>query len=92
MRGAPHDGFISAIVRINWRTSGGMPGRPTRCRLFHVQKSRKPRRCQAKTVSGLTMTSAARHPFQRLDSQTHSMRSARVNRGRYGRVRLMTWS
>ena len=44
------------------RTSGGTPGRPSRRRLFHVQKSRKPRRCQARTVSGLTitMTSAIR--------------------------------
>ena len=92
MRGAPHNGFMSAIVRINWRTSGGTPGRPTRCRLFHVQKSRKPRRCQARTVSGLTMTRAARHSFQRLDSQTHSMRSACVSRRRCGRERLMTWS
>ena len=92
MRGAPHNGFISAIVRISWRTSAGTPGRPTRCRLFHVQKSRKPRRCQARTVSGLTMTRAARHPFQHSDSQTHSMRSARVSRKRCGRERLMTWS
>ena len=64
MRGAPHNGFASAIVRINWRTSRGTLGRPTRRRLFHVQKSRKPRRCQARTVSGLTMTTAARHSFQ----------------------------
>jgi hypothetical protein len=92
MRGAPHNEFISAIVRINWRTSGGMSGRPTRCRLFQVQKSRKPRRCQARTVSGLTMTRAVRHPFQRLDSQTHSILSACVSRRRCGRERLMTWS
>ena len=76
MRGAPHNGLASAIVRINGRTSGGTPGRPSRRRLFHVQKSRKPWRCQARTVSGLTITMTSRHPSQSFDSQTHSTRSA----------------
>jgi hypothetical protein len=51
------------------------PVEPSRRRLFHLQKSRKPRRCQARTVSGLTITMASRHP-QTCDSQTHSSRSA----------------
>jgi hypothetical protein len=92
MRGAPHNWFASAIVRINWRTSRGTLGRPSCPRLFHVQKRRKPRRCQAKTVSGLTITTAARHSSQTLDSQTHSIRSACVSRSRCGRDRLITWS
>jgi hypothetical protein len=62
MRGAPHNGLASAMARINWRTSGGTPGRPSRRRLFHVQKSRKPRRCQARAVSGLTIRMTSRHP------------------------------
>ena len=33
----------------------GTAGRPVRCRLFQVQNRRKPRRCHARTVSGLTM-------------------------------------
>ena len=69
-----------------------MTGRLRRRRLFQAQKSRKPRRCQARTVSGLTMTTAARHPFQSFDSQTHSIRSAAVSRSRWGRDRFITWS
>src|ERR1700722_18253922 len=53
MRGAPQSGFSRLMVRINWRTSLGTPGRPRWPRaIFHFQKSRKPRRCQAMTVSG----------------------------------------
>jgi hypothetical protein len=65
---------------------------PRQRRLFQVQKSRKPRRCQARTVSGLTMTTAARHSFQSFDSHTHSIRSARVSRSRCGRDRFTMWS
>src|SRR6516164_3687371 len=38
----------------------GTDGRPRRRQLFHVQRRRKPRRCQAMRVSGLTMTTAVR--------------------------------
>ena len=89
--GAPQSELASAILRINKRTSDGMVGRPRRRRLFQVQKSRKPRRCHARTVLGLTMTTAARHSFQRFDSQTHNIRSACVSRSR-GRDRFTTWS
>jgi hypothetical protein len=34
-------------------------GRPPRARDFHRQYSRKPARCQATTVSDLTITSAS---------------------------------
>jgi hypothetical protein len=67
-------------------------GRPRRVRLFHLQKSRKPRRCHARTVSGFTMTMATRHPCQIRDNQTHNTRSTRVSSTRRGRVRSRTWS
>jgi hypothetical protein len=47
IRGAPQSGFSRLIFRINWRVSFatvGRPGRPRR--IFHVQNSRKPLRCQ----------------------------------------------
>jgi hypothetical protein len=45
-----------------------------------------------KRVSGLTITTAACHSFQTLDSQTQSIRSACVSRSRCGRDRFITWS
>ena len=45
-------------VRISVRTSGGTDGRPLRRRLFQVQKTRKPSRCQAMTVSSFAITGA----------------------------------
>jgi len=74
--GALHSGFASDIVRINKRMSGGTAGLPRRRRLFHVQNRRKPRRCQARTVSGLTMRSDDRQSFPTRESQTHRKRSA----------------
>src|ERR1700730_9329057 len=41
-------------------TSSDTEGRPSGWRLFHFQYSRNPLRCQAMTVSGLTMTNADR--------------------------------
>ena len=67
--------------RPNQRPDVGRHGRsPDAARLFQLQHSRKPRRCQAMTVSGLTMTSAVRHPVQTRDSQTQSKRSALASR------------
>jgi hypothetical protein len=40
-----------------------------------AQCSRKRRRCQRRTVSGVTITSDCRHPAQTLASPTHSRRS-----------------
>src|SRR5437773_3844292 len=54
-------GFARLIRRIRSRTSfrtDGRPGWP--CPTFQVQKRRKPFRCQAITVSGLTTMSAER--------------------------------
>jgi hypothetical protein len=65
MRGAPHSGFSRLIVRISFRTSleiGGLPDRPWRT--FQVQNRRKPLRCHAITVSGLTMTMPERQSAQ----------------------------
>lgn len=80
------------ISRIKARTSDGTPGRPVRHRLFHVQNRRKPRRCQASTVAGCTIWSAAVQPCHRCDSQDHSTRSTVVKRTRGRRERFATAS
>ena len=74
------------------RTSGGTAGRPVRCRLFQVQNRRKPRRCHAMTVSGLTMCRAERQPRHDRESHAHSIRSTRVKRRRGRRDRFTTAS
>ena len=85
IRGAPHRGFASAIVRIKVRMSAVAVGRPSRRRLFRVHQSRKPCRCQAMTVSGLTRTSAVRHPAQTRASMTQNHRpSSRAGLGAVG--------
>src|SRR4029453_1453971 len=54
IRGAPHRGLARAMVRMSARTSGATAGRPGPCRrVFQVQTSRKPARCQRMTVLGL---------------------------------------
>src|SRR5580704_17169358 len=84
MRGAPHSGFSRLIVRIKSRTSRdtvGLPFAPRRT--FHVQNNRKPFRCQAMTVSGLTLTSADRQSVQAPDNHAQNTQSATVNFGRF---------
>jgi len=72
------------ILRISVRISGEMMGRPGwPRRTFQVQNRRNPARCQAMTVSGLTMVSAERQPRQRRDRQIHKRRSAEVNFRRF---------
>src|SRR5438445_3863704 len=84
MRGAPQLGFSRDILRIRSRTSREMTGRPGwPCRTFQVQNQRKPARCQAMTVSGLTIASAERQSLQRRDRQIHNRRSLKVNFGRF---------
>jgi hypothetical protein len=90
MRGAPHRGFASDIVRIKARTSAVTVGRPRR-RLFQAQTRRKPRRCHARIVSGFTMTTIRQSRHTR-DNHTQSTRSAGVRRTRRGRDRSRTWS
>ena len=84
MRGAPQPGFSRHILRIRSRVSRARTGRPG-CprRTFQVQNRRKPLRCQAKTVSGLTIASVECQPLQRRDRQTQSRRSTGVNFGRF---------
>jgi len=80
------------MSRISARTSCGTAGRPVRWRLFHVQNKRKPRRCHATTVSGLTMYTAERQPHHACASHAHSMRSTDVKRRRGRRERFTTAS
>src|SRR5207247_10155900 len=84
MRGAPQPGFSRHILRIRSRTSLEMTGRPGfPQRTFQVQNKRKAARCQATTVSGLTMANAERQSRQRRDRQIQSRRSPVVNFGRF---------
>ena len=55
MRGAPQSGLAAAIFRIRALTAGLASGRPLFRLEIQVQNRRKPLRCQATTVSGLTM-------------------------------------
>jgi hypothetical protein len=81
---APQLGFSRHILRIRPRTSREMTGRPGwPRRTFQVQNRRKPARCQATTVSGLTMASAERQSPQMRDNPTHNQRSHAVNFGRF---------
>ncbi len=89
--GAPHKGFVRLMVRIKSRTSrdtGGRPGLP--CRIFHRQNTRNPLRCQATTVSGLTIINADRQSGQTLASQTQKSRSDTVSLRCLGEERRRT--
>jgi len=84
MRGAPQPGFSRHIWRIRARISWEIEGRPTwPCRTFQARNWRKPARCQATTVSGLTMARAERQLRQMRDNQTQNRRSAGANFGRF---------
>lgn len=63
-------GLAKLTLRTNSMTSFKTDRRPCGRRLFQLQYSRNPLRCQAITVSGLTMTSAVRRSFQSRESQT----------------------
>jgi hypothetical protein len=71
--------------RANQRTDVGRHGwSPYAVPALPSPHSRKPRRCQAMTVSGLTMTSAVRHPDA---GESHPEPTADfVSRNRLGRV------
>jgi hypothetical protein len=71
MRSSPHEGFSSAILRIRTWSSGGIGGRPARH--FLRQKNRKPWRCQAIKVPGVTTVNALRQSNRWL---SHSRLSA----------------
>src|SRR5262249_30163782 len=93
MRGAPHRGLASAIRWMRARTSGGRAGRPGPFRrLFQVQNSLKPARCQRMTVSGWTMATASAQPCHRRESTTQKRRSHGRRRGRATvRRRMASW-
>ena len=83
IRGAPHSGLAAAIFRTRAMISALTGGRPTVGRLESLaQCSRKRRRCQRRTVSGVTMTRDCLHPAQTLASPTQKRRS--VVRSRAG--------
>jgi hypothetical protein len=82
--GRNQPGFSGTSCGSDLRTSREMSGRPGwPRRTFQVQNKRKPARCQAMTVFGLTMASAERQSLQTRDSQTHNKRSPEVNFGRF---------
>src|SRR5215813_2978415 len=85
MRGASQRGLLRLIIRIRSRTPCGTLGRPGLPRpIFHVQNKRKPLRCQATTVSALTII---REDFQSLHTrrnQTQKIRSADASVRRFG--------
>ena len=69
--------------RIRSRTSRGTDGRPgLPLRIFHVQKRRNAFRCQATTVSGLTMTSE--------DHQSDQIREGQTQQEAIGAIELWT--
>ncbi len=76
-------GLAKLILWIRSMTSRDTEGRPSGWRLFHFQYSRNPFRCQAMTVSGLTMTNADRQPLHSRESHTHRNRSAQLRRSRW---------
>jgi hypothetical protein len=72
------------MARIRSRTSSETAGLPVvPCRTFQVQNNWNPFRCQAMTVSGLTMTSADLQSAQAPDNHAQKTRSATVNFGRF---------
>ncbi len=91
MRGAPQRGLLRLSIRIRSRISCGMPGRPgLPRRTRHVQNKRKPLRCQATTVSGLTIINAWSQRAQTHLIQTQNARSDFVSRNRFGADRRST--
>src|SRR5215469_1457263 len=90
MRGAPQVGFSRDILRIRSRVSRAIAGRPD-CprRTFQVQNKRKPMRCQATTVCGLTMASVERQSRRIRGRETQRRRSMEVSLGRSGGIAPM---
>ena len=73
IRGAPQRGLALLMVWMSSRISLEILGLPARPRwIFQVQNRRKPLRCHAITVSGLTMSKAERQSGQIRESQTQS--------------------
>ena len=84
------EGFSFAIRRMRARTSRSILGLPRLLgRDRRRQNKRKPARCQATTVSGLTMTRTWLHPGQSRRSRVQNTRSRIRSRAR-GCFRLST--
>ena len=64
VRGDRHVSDASPIVGEEHQDEQEAVGRRWNHEEIQAHHSRKPRRCQAMTVSGLTITSAVRHPAQ----------------------------
>ena len=82
--GAPQSGLAFAIVRIRWKISrliGGRPG-PLR-RDLNFQNSLKPSRCHRMTVSGLTTINGSCQSLQNRASKIQKRRSRLRSRGRF---------
>src|SRR6266849_9959295 len=93
MRGAPQRGLLQLIIRIRSRTSCGTRGRPgVPRRILHVQNKPKPLRCQATTVSALTIIRADFQSPHTRRNQTQKIRSAGVSFNRLGAERRKTAS
>ena len=61
--------------------TAGRPGLPRR--IFYVQKSPKPLRCQPITAAGFMMVALGCQSSQTADNQAHRNRSATVSFGRF---------
>ena len=84
-------GFSCAKRRISTRISVVVFGLPLGARDRHLQKSRKPARCQPTTVCDFTTTSTSAQRDQTRRKAVQNSRSNGYNRGR-GRFRLSTAS
>jgi hypothetical protein len=85
--GSSQPGFSCVKRRIRSPTSSVILGLPGRRRDRHRQYHRKPARCQATTVSGLTIRRTLFQPDQKRRSAIQNSRSKEFKGGR-GRFRL----
>jgi len=76
-------GFAAAMRRTRALSSASTGGRPRESRAERlVQCSRNRRRCQRRTVSGVTIRRGCLHPAQIQASQTQRRRSVLCSLGR----------
>ena len=91
MRSAPQRRLFVAISRMRATVSAGRRGGVAEFDLSR-QKSRNPRRCQRRIVSGWTIAIARRQPGSSRAATISRSRSRRVSRGRpTWRRRTTTW-
>lgn len=82
MRSAPQSRFCVAISLIKAMVSAGIFGVEDAALDLYFQKSRNPRRCQRRSVSGLTMKSACFHVSDTRARRTKIRRSVFAYVGR----------